>query len=266
MQPAFHVSPVFLPMLCTRVERPLIKHLHKICKTGFAGVLLLLRFRPTSAVCRYHRGAETGCVSVAADLPGYVGGAMSVAMVAVQTARVWRRRDGSGLSVSSWVASVVCCVLWGVYGFSVSSAPQVVTNAAVVVLSAGVIAGILVFQRRWSYGRTSLVVGSGVVGCVMLALLVPAGLIGVLAVASSLFMNFPQVFLSVANLVRRRPTAGVSLLSFGIGIVSNLLWVGYGVLNSDVAVLVGCAVNLVTYTVIAVCTVLTRRAQLASAV
>lgn len=184
---------------------------------------------------------------------------MSTAMVAVQTVRVWRHRDAAGLSLTSWVASIICCMLWGVYGFRVESAPQIVANVLAVALSALIVGGILLFEKRWGNWRTTLLVSVGVAATLGFTLAIPADTVGTLAVASSLIMNFPQVFLSIANLVRKRPTSGISLTSFTIGIISNSMWVGYSLLNNDMPVLVACLINIATYATIAVCTILTRR-------
>ena len=132
-------------------------------------------------------------------------------------------------------------------------------NAAVVLFAGLLVAGVLRFGHGVGHVRAAGVVVT--VGMVVLgvAALVPTGVVAGSAVAGVLLVNSPQVWLSVVNLARSRPTGGVSLAALGLGATGSLLWVGYGVGAGDRVVVVGNVIMICIQVFVASATLAARR-------
>ena len=77
------------------------------------------------------------------DLPANVFGtaaaACSIASFAPQMIKIWKSQDASSVSLKTYSLTVICFVLWVVYGVLSGAWPIIVANAAALVMASGVL-------------------------------------------------------------------------------------------------------------------------------
>lgn len=162
-----------------------------------------------------------------------------------QVLRVVRTRSTQGVSWVSAVLGALCMAVWLGYGVVVSDHVQVANNL-LALLAAGTLCGLLMaYARPRVLPALSLAVG--VLG-VALAAWLGAGAVG-LAVAASLLSiarMVPQVRLALGS----SELFGLCPWSTLLGLLAAVLWLGYGLAVTDVAVTVTSFVAAGLYAVV----------------
>lgn len=185
---------------------------------------------------------------------GFVLGGLSLPVAWSQAARVVRRGSCEGLSPAYVVLLLWSGAAWGVHGALQGNLTQLVLEAAYG--AAGVV--ITRVQVRTGAATASVVLGPSALYGV---LLVGAGLehrraaVGVAALVLAVVCRAPQVWESV----RRPGGAAVSVASFAVGALTDLLWVANGLLVGDPLTVVVSGVCAAAGALIAVRTSTARR-------
>ncbi len=188
---------------------------------------------------------------------GYLGAGFGVVMIVPQVIRVLRYPTKTGVSALSWSVTAVSCLAWLTYGIRTASAPQIPGNILLVIGASAVV--LLVPGRRSRGHRAALLTAAAVVVLALAWSLSPAAT-GYLAFAIGLFSGLPQVYESIGNW-KARLTSGVSITTWTLRTTSQICWLAYGVLATDVPVIVGASVGLASATTLVA---LERTARLAS--
>jgi uncharacterized protein with PQ loop repeat len=160
-----------------------------------------------------------------------------------QPARVWRCRSAEGISVASQALTAGLCVSWSLYGFMRGEMTQVWVNGAALVSTLIVMAGMVVYGDRTKtlISFVPVVLYSLAIGVVAFEF----GNVAVGAIASCISMAYrvPQVVLAW----RQPGGEGLSVVSFAASLACASLWIAYGALAGDVAVVAtavwGVAIN-----------------------
>lgn len=186
----------------------------------------------------------------------YVASAIGVAMVIPQIQRIVRHPSMGGVSPWTWAITVVSCSLWMTYGVRTGSMPQIPGN---VLLISGAVAVVLLVPAAWS--RTVRAAGLAVASAVLVVgstFLAPDA-VGFVALGIGLFGMWPQVFETVW-LRRGQGPSAVSLTSTALKLASQILWLTFAVVSSDLPVLTAASMMLVTNSIVASVELSRRRA------
>jgi len=169
---------------------------------------------------------------------GYLAAAIGVAMVLPQIARILRHPHLPGVSALTWSLNTVACTAWLGYGIRTWQLPQIPGN---VLFISGAVAIVLLIPS--SFGRTARALCLGGTGALEAATIValPAQSVGYVAFTVTLAASWPQVYNSFRSWRLRRPSA-VSMPAWGLGLVSQVLWLLYasGVHDVPITVSSGC--------------------------
>ena len=76
---------------------------------------------------------------LAANVVGSAAALCSIASFAPQIFKIWKERDASSVSLKTYSLTVICFVLWVVYGVLSGAWPIIVANAAALVMASGVL-------------------------------------------------------------------------------------------------------------------------------
>jgi uncharacterized protein with PQ loop repeat len=185
----------------------------------------------------------------------YLGSAIGVAMVVPQILRIVRHPHMGGVSPWTWAITVVSCTTWIAYGVRTGSMPQIPGN---VLLVSGAVAIVLLVPAAWSRGVRAL--GLAVVTALMVGVssfLEPA-VVGFFALAIGLTGMWPQVFETVW-LRRGMGPSAISLTSQALKVASQLSWLAFALLTTDVPVIVAAVMTLGTNIVVTAVEVARRR-------
>lgn len=195
-------------------------------------------------------------MSISVDVLAYIASAIGVAMVVPQIQRIVRHPSMGGVSPWTWAITVVSCSLWMSYGVRTGSMPQIPGN---VLLISGAVAVVLLVPAAW--GRTARAAALASTSAVLVAgsTFLPAEAVGFLALGIGLFGMWPQVFETVW-LRRGQGPSAVSLTSTALKLASQVLWLSFAVLSTDLPVLVAASMMLVTNTIVATVELARRRA------
>ena len=170
----------------------------------------------------------------------YVGATLGVLMVVPQVLRTVRHPRLGGVSTVSWGLLAVACLSWLLYGLRTQTWPQVPGN---VFLVSGAVAVVLLVPSPHSRVRRAATLAAVAAAVVVVALAIPAHLVGYLAVGIGLTSAWPQLYDSLLS-SRRTALSGVSIATWGTRLASQSCWLAYAVLVRDVPVLLSASVAL----------------------
>ena len=173
-------------------------------------------------------------LSVLSEMLGLVAASCILASAFPQL-RTLARQGGDGVSITSWALLLACNVVWLSYGISIGSAAVIIGNLASAVAFAGVVA-MLVFRRFGSFLAPASVVPAAVALFALTSAL-PPGVAGALGVALGISLAVPQLLVSHRTW-RHRTQSTVASGSWLLILTGQLLWLGYGVIQGELAIIV----------------------------
>jgi uncharacterized protein with PQ loop repeat len=172
----------------------------------------------------------------------YLGSAIGVVMVMPQILRIVANPHLAGVSAWTWALTSVSCSLWLTYGLRSGSMPQIPGN---VLLITGAAAIVLLVPSAWSRSRRALALGGTGIALALASTQLSPQDVGFLAFGIGLFGMWPQVYETVW--VRRGLGASaISLTSIGLKIASQVSWLTFAVLTTDLPVAVAGVMSLTT--------------------
>lgn len=154
-------------------------------------------------------------MSVLTDVVGVTAGALMTVTSVPQVLRIWRTKDTAGVSRVTYGVWVCCAFYWCVWSVSVRAWPSFYANAAAILLDLTVMLMV----------RPGVVFSLGVLSGCLSGLAVSGSLTAVLLCAT--FLQLVATVPTVLIAVRRSPSTGVSLWSWGALFTSSVLWVFY---------------------------------------
>jgi uncharacterized protein with PQ loop repeat len=172
----------------------------------------------------------------------YTGAVLGVVMVVPQILRTLAHPTLGGVSPMAWSMTVLGCSMWLTYGIRTMTVPQIPGN---VLLVSGAVAVVLLVPSPASRRRRAATLGAVWAGFVAVALVVPPHLVGYIAVAIGFVSAWPQVYDSVVTW-RAGVRSGVSITTWSIKAVSQMCWLSYALLATDVPVMISATVALGT--------------------
>jgi len=172
----------------------------------------------------------------------YTGATLGVLMVVPQILRTLTHPTLGGVSAVAWSLTALGCSMWLVYGIRTLTVPQIPGN---ILLVSGAVAVVLLVPSAASRRRRAANLGAVWVALLTVAFLVPAHMVGYLAVVIGFVSAWPQVYDSVLTW-RSGARSGVSITTWSIKSVSQLCWLSYALLASDVPVGLSATVALGT--------------------
>ena len=170
----------------------------------------------------------------------YVGATLGVVMVVPQVVRTVRHPNLGGVSAASWSLLALACMTWLLYGLRTSTWPQVPGN---VLLVSGAVAVVLLVPSERSRSWRAVALLSIASAVVLVALSVPAHLVGYLALGIGLTSAWPQLYDSLLS-PRRTAVSGVSITTWATRLASQSCWLTYAALARDLPVLLSASVAL----------------------
>lgn len=165
---------------------------------------------------------------------GLAAGLLGVVSSLPQTVKVLKDGHTVGVSVSSWVIIFCTYAAWFAFGLRIGSFSQWVTNLLAIML-ASVLLYVLLKGRMVPLLRVLLMLFAAAV-MMLVVFVLPDGFVG-LFLGLFLFSRVPQIMSSFKSWRLGRVT-NVSLLTFGLMVVSNVLWIVYGVLFGAAVIVV----------------------------
>ncbi|MFI0432911.1 MAG: hypothetical protein ACH36H_07185 [Candidatus Nanopelagicales bacterium] len=144
-----------------------------------------------------------------------------------------------GVSIGSWSLFLGSAAVWTAYGLHVGSAATIYANAGGVI-AFGILVAALVRMRSGS-SLLALLVPVGVAGVIGLALFAPTPFVGVLGVVLGVCLAVPQLVLSWRT---RHAPSKVSVAAWSLVVSGQILWLTYGLLRPDAAIIVVNALSL----------------------
>lgn len=147
------------------------------------------------------------------------------------------KHGGHGVSLGSWSLLLATSLVWCAYGIRIESPSTVIGNAAGVVAFA-VVVGMLL-RARTRTGTWWPVAGMVPAAVVLFAAatLAPLGVTAVVAVLLGFTLALPQLVESYGTW-RRRDVSEVALGAWRLLLAGQLLWLLYGLVQSEWAIVV----------------------------
>ncbi len=186
----------------------------------------------------------------------YLGSAIGVAMVVPQILRIVRHPHMAGVSPWTWAITAVACSTWLAYGLRTGSLPQIPGN---VLLISGAVAIVLLVPAAWSRRRRAAALIVSVLAIVTFSTHLAPEAVGFLAFGIGLVGVWPQVF-ETLWLRRGMGPSALSLTSNTLKIGSQLCWLSFALLTTDIPVIVSATLALTTNSVITAVEAARRRA------
>lgn len=145
------------------------------------------------------------------------------------------KHGGHGVSLGSWSLLLATSLVWCAYGIRIGSPSTVIGNAAGVVAFA-VVVGLLVRNRTGAWWP---VVGLAPAAVVLFAAasMAPLAVTAVLAVLLGFTLALPQLVESYGTF-RRRDASEVALGAWRLLLAGQLLWLLYGLVRSEWAIVI----------------------------
>jgi uncharacterized protein with PQ loop repeat len=157
-----------------------------------------------------------------------VVGSIAFVLSAAQLAQMGRAVLGTerptGVSTPMWLLLICQAIAWVVFGVTKHLWPTLGINALLLGVAVAVLRRLLRHSPRHAAAVAVGVTGFAVAGTTA-AVLGQSGVIGWIAGACTLVALVPQA----SMLLRTRDTAGLSLVSWGLGTAALVCWLGYGV-------------------------------------
>jgi uncharacterized protein with PQ loop repeat len=148
---------------------------------------------------------------------GFTAAFLSLGMLAPQAVRLARTRDRAGVSPTTYLCWSTCCIGWVWFSASIRAWPGVFGTAPEALLAGGVFVALRPTRSLWA-GFAATTAALVAVGSLSPhALLVPAGVL-------TMALGWPSV---VAALRPSANTSGVSLATWVLTAVSQVLWTAY---------------------------------------
>lgn len=168
--------------------------------------------------------------------------------------------EGSeGVSIGSWSIFLASAAVWTAYGLHVGAAAAIYANAGGVI-AFGILVGALVRIRSGS-SLLTLLVPVAVAALIGAAMLAPTALVGVAGVVLGVCLAVPQLVLSWRT---RREPSQVSVAAWALVVTGQVLWLAYGILRPDAAIIVVNAISLLATGGVLVLALLGHRRELPS--
>lgn len=172
----------------------------------------------------------------------YLGSAIGVVMVMPQILRIVANPHLAGVSPWTWALTSVSCTLWLTYGLRSGSLPQIPGN---VLLISGAVAIVLLVPAAWSRSRRALALGGTGITLVLASTQLSPQDVGFFAFGIGLFGMWPQVYETVWAR-RGLGASAISLTSIWLKIASQVSWLTFAVLTTDLPVAVAGVMSLTT--------------------
>jgi uncharacterized protein with PQ loop repeat len=172
----------------------------------------------------------------------YLGSAIGVVMVMPQILRTLANPQLAGVSPWTWALTSISCTLWLTYGLRSGSLPQIPGN---VLLVSGAVAIVLLVPAAWSRAHRALALGGTGLALVLTSSQLSPQDVGFLAFGIGLFGMWPQVYETVWARRGLGPSA-ISLTSSGLKIASQVCWLSFAILTTDLPVAVAGVMALTT--------------------
>lgn len=172
------------------------------------------------------------------ELIGLLAGALILSATLPQL-REAITNGAEGVSIGSWALFLACSAVWFGYGVQIGSPATIAANAAGV-LAFGVLVIALLRLRGQRGAATLVAIPAAVVALAATALVAPAPLVGAAGVLLGFGLAVPQLVVSWRG---RNEPSQVSVLSWAMVLAGQSLWLLYGLLLPDAAII---AVNIVT--------------------
>ena len=193
-------------------------------------------------------------MSVAVIL-GLVASALSLYSTVPQVMRAVRTRSVVGISWSSMLLSLATFTLWVVYAFAVADAIMIVNNTLALALLGVLAVVVMRHGEPQSVWEPVVVVLASAVSSAWLVDATNAFTLAMVGTAASSVRMLPQTRLAVSG----APLDGLSPASLALAWVSGGLWLGYGVLVGDLALVLVSAIVMVLQGVVLAYRVLPQR-------
>ncbi len=181
-------------------------------------------------------------LGVSSEILGLVAASCILASAFPQL-RTLVRHTGEGVSITSWSLLLACNVVWLSYGISIGSASVIIGNLAGATAFAAVVATLL-FKRSRHFLQPALVIPAAVVLFIATDAM-PTAIAGGLGVVLGISLAVPQLLVSYQSW-RQRTQSTVATGSWLLILAGQVLWLGYGLIESDLAITV---VNVVAATI-----------------
>jgi uncharacterized protein with PQ loop repeat len=178
----------------------------------------------------------------------YAGSAIGVAMVVPQIVRTVRHPTMGGVSPWTWALTAISCATWLTYGVRSGSMPQIPGN---VLLISGAVAIVLLVPAAWSRRRRAFGLVAAVVAVVAVSTHLTPESVGLLAFAIGITGMWPQVVETVW-LRRGMGPSALSLSSNSLKVGSQLCWLSFALLTTDVPVIASASMALSTNVLIGI--------------
>jgi uncharacterized protein with PQ loop repeat len=176
----------------------------------------------------------------------YLGSAIGVVMVMPQIVRIARNPHMRGVSPWTWSLVAVSSSLWFTYGVRSGSLPQIPGN---VLLITGAVTIVLLVPAAWSRARRAAGLATSALALLLASTQLVPTQVGFLAFSISMVGMWPQVYETVWARRGLGPSA-ISLASNGLKIGSQVCWLSFAILTTDLPVLAGAVMALSTNAVV----------------
>ncbi len=181
-----------------------------------------------------------------AQLLAYTGSAIGVAMVVPQIQRILRNPTMGGVSPWTWAITATSCVLWMTYGVRSHSLPQIPGN---VLLVSGAVAIVLLVPAAWSRRSRGVLLALVVTALVLASTRLTPEQVGFLAFGIGVCGMWPQVYETAWTRRGMGPSA-LSLTSSGLKVGSQVCWLSFALLTTDLPVIVSACMALTTNAIV----------------
>jgi len=171
-----------------------------------------------------------------AELAGYLGSALGVAMVVPQIVRTYRFRSMAGVSAMSWALTALSCCTWLLYGVRTGELPQIPGN---VLLVGGAVVVVLAVPSAATPTARAARLAAGGLALALAAAVLPAVVLGLIGFALGVVSGLPQL---ARSLRRSSAVSAVSPLTWALRVASQACWLSYALVLHDVVVAVSASV------------------------
>lgn len=173
----------------------------------------------------------------------YVGSAVGIAVVIPQVLRTVANPTMRGVSPWTWALAAISCSLWLTYGLRTASMPQVPGNAVTIV---GAIAIVVLVPAGWHRRTRAAALLGSMTALLALSTTLEPRQVGFLAFGVGQLAAWPQVYETCWTRRGMGPSA-ISLASQAFGIAAQSCWLAFALITTDVPVIIGASLALVTF-------------------
>lgn len=143
-------------------------------------------------------------------------------------ARVLIRRDANGVSPTTAAVAALAMVAWSGYTLSLRDWPALASSLGPLAIWSTLLVTLVVLRRDRL--ASACLIATILVGTIMF-LLIPATVLGVIAVGGSVLWSIPQL----RTALKQDSLSGVSATGYFLVFIENLGWILYGVASGHLA-------------------------------